>query len=205
MKHRAVDVVLLLVILIGGVLAWRTDRTRSRLQDEYVRLSEITGELSIVDPSQVCIKALKTDDKMHYAWRVYFPPNYSQTLTTNTGSSHGSSSSAAADFIARVSFREDKSGTLQVFTRFAGGSSTMTVGDQELARLLRDRWNEVLVEQMGAEKVVTIDQSKAAFLLRLRLPSDLREATRTKLASSLDKSLGPVLFEIRLGRDAQQP
>jgi hypothetical protein len=142
---------------------------------------------------------------MQFAWRVYYPPNYAQKLTHNSGGSVHSTSSGSSEFLGRVIFREDKNGMLQVFTRFANGSTRVTGGDQELARLLHDRWNEIRVEQLGADKTVAIDPAQSACLLRLTLPSDLEAATKNKLPRPLGKYEGPVLYELWLGPKAFQP
>jgi hypothetical protein len=59
MKHRAVDLVLLLVALLGGILAFQTGRQQSRLRGEHERLSRITGDLPILFELQLGPKGSK--------------------------------------------------------------------------------------------------------------------------------------------------
>jgi hypothetical protein len=74
MKHRVLDLYLLIAALIGGTLAWQTGRERSRLSEKYDEPARVTGDLPIADASKVHVRALDTGDPMHFAWRVYYPP-----------------------------------------------------------------------------------------------------------------------------------
>ena len=149
MKHRVLDLFLLTIVIIGGALAWQTGRERSRLSAEHARLARITGDLPVEDPSKVYVQALETGDPMHFAWRVYHPPNYKHILSHGNGGGTTFFSSSA-EFIARVVFREDDEGQLQLYTNFSGGSSLSPFGDEDLAELLHDRWDKIRVEQLGA-------------------------------------------------------
>src|SRR6185436_11697936 len=85
MKQRVLNLFLILVAVLGGLLAWQSGRERGRLQAECARLLAITGDLSIDDPSKVYIRALDTREPLHFAWRVYLPPNYQQILWYSEG------------------------------------------------------------------------------------------------------------------------
>src|SRR5690349_2510660 len=107
MMRNAVDLVLLAVVLVGGVLAWRAGHERARLAAHYGRLVDAAGELPADDPSLVYLKALDTGDPLHFAWRVHLPAstNLEVRCSTGNGWSGGSwSGSAPTDFIARVRF-----------------------------------------------------------------------------------------------------
>ena len=203
MKFRFSDIVLLLVILIGGILAWQTGRERSRLWGSFERLSRKTGDLAVGDPSKVYVQALKTNDPMHFAWRVYTPPDYKQLLKSNSGNSMSAWSTESRDFIARVRFREDDQGRLQVYTRFHGGSSRMSLGDKELAGLVHGRWDKIRVEQLGLGEVATIDPDQPAVFLRLTMPEDMQAEARKKLPTYAQKTHVPNLFELKL--DPEKP
>lgn len=206
MKHGTRDLLLLLVLCLGGLLAWRADRERGRLQREHLRLAGMTGDLPIADPSKVYVRALETGDRLHFAWRVYLPPNYSQILKTKSGDLQSSSwSSGPSQFIARVRIREDKQGVLQIYTRFAGGSSTMRLGDQALGELLRGRREDIAVEQSGARGIVAIAPDQQAVLLRLTLPEDIQAAARKTLSPWTLEHFVPVLFELKLDPKATRP
>src|SRR3954447_22163269 len=123
MKHRILDVILLLTVLIGGVLAWQTGRERGRLAERHRHLARVTGDLPIEDPSKVYVLALDTGEELHYAWRIYFPRNARLIVTDNAGSQSSSWSSTPAEFIARVRIREDDQRRFEVYYRFLSGSS----------------------------------------------------------------------------------
>ena len=110
MMRRAVDLILLLVFLVGGVWAWTTGRERGRLEVDYKRLVRATGDLTIPEATKVYLRALDTGEPLHFAWRVYLPPHYQFAMRTNSGSMSMSSNSTAQEFIARVRFREDDQG-----------------------------------------------------------------------------------------------
>jgi hypothetical protein len=171
-KRYAIDLILLVVIAVGGVYAWPSVRELSALRAEHARLTRITGKLTIGDPSKIHLQAIDTGDAMNFAWRVYLPANYTLMLREKTGS--GSSwNSEAQQFIARVGFRENKDGVLLSYTHFAGGSGQSTLGQPELARFLHGRWNKLKVEQLGRDGTVTLDTDKSAVLLRITLPEDM--------------------------------
>ncbi len=205
MKHRVWELFLLLVVVVGGILAWNTGRQRSRLQAEYQRLSRLTGDIPIADPTQVYMRAIETGEPLHFAWRVYLPPNYRQIVTDSSGSSSSSWSSGATEFITRVRFREDEQGLLQVHTRFSGGSGRMSLGDQSLAKLLRGRWDKIHVEQLGGDDLITLKPDQSAVLLRLTLPDDIQNESREKLNSHIQERCVPVLFELQLGPKISKP
>jgi hypothetical protein len=205
MKHRVLDLFLVLTIAAGGVLAWQTGRERSRLEAQHARLVRTTGDLPVGDASKVHVLALDAADKAHFAWRMYFPPKTQQVLRGRHGGSSTSWSSGPSEFIARVRFREDDQGILNVYTHFGGSSSRMGIGDKALAGLLRGRWDRVRVEQLGALDLAVIKPDQPAVLLRLTLPDDLQREAAEKLPSYERSRFVPVLFELNLGPEASKP
>jgi hypothetical protein len=205
MKHRAIDWLLLLAFLIGGALAWRNGRERSRLAEKHARLARLTGELPVADPAKVSVQALDTGEPLHFAWRVYYPPNYTQVLRHSDGGSGTSWAGRSSEFIARVVFREDEQGLLQVYTHFSGGSSRSSFGDKALAELLRGRWDRIRVEQLGAPKLAVLKRDQPAIVLRLTLPDDLQAEARKRLDPALQKRYVPVLYEVTLGPETSNP
>lgn len=103
--QRIFEITLLVVIVVGGVVLWRTTVQRDELQREHDRLSAKIGVLVIKDPAQVHLRAIDTGDPMHFAWRAYFPANYRWSYTSKSGSG-GSSSSSPMETILRVRLRE---------------------------------------------------------------------------------------------------
>lgn len=203
-KHRALDLVLLLVALVGGFFALQNGRQLRQLRAEYERLSKITGDLPISDAAKVHVRALETGERLHFAWRVYLPPNYRVVVWNSSGSS-SSWRSDSCQFIARVRFREDEQGRLQAYTRFSGSSSCMKLGDSKLAELLHDRWDKIQVEQLGAPGLAVLAPDQSAVLLRLTLPDELQQASREKLPPWMQGHLVPTLFELHLGPEATKP
>jgi hypothetical protein len=203
-KHRALDLILLLVALSGGFLALQNGRQLRQLRAEYERLSTITGDLPISDASKVHVRALETGERLHFAWRVYLPANYRAVISNASGSS-SSWTSNSCQFIARVRLRENEQGMLQAYTRFSGGSSCMGLGDSTLAKLLHDHWDKIQVEQLGAPGLAVIAPGQSAVLLRLTLPDELQKASREKLPPWMQGHFVPTLFELHLGPEATKP
>jgi hypothetical protein len=205
MKHKAFDLLLLIVVLGGGVLAWQTGRERSRLEGNYQRLVRKTGDLAIKDASRVYLRSIETGEALHFAWRVYFPRNYKQVLRLSSGGVSTSWSSASSEFIARVRFRQDEQGVLQVYTHFSSGSDRMSLGDKTLTELLRDRWDKIKVEQLEEADLAATGPDQSAVLLRLTLLDDLQPEARKKLSPDALRHCLPVLFELDLGPEASNP
>jgi hypothetical protein len=208
MKPRAFDVILLPVVFIGGLLTWQAARERSRLSERYARLARITGDHPIADPSKVHLQALDTDEPMHFAWRVYLPPNYTTVVTGRCFSEEVSSRSwvgpspgtGPSDFIGRVRFRvEPQEGAMQVSTRFGRGESVRGIAHKALAERLRAGWDRVRVEQLGAPGLAVLEPNQPAVLLRLTLPDDLQEEARKW------GDFGSVLFELAFDPKATIP
>jgi hypothetical protein len=130
MRLKLLDIILLLVIAIGGFLALRSAQEHFLLRQEYTRLVQITGDLPIGDSKKLHLRAIDTRDPMNYALRVYLPPNFKWELRSISGNSSSSGSTRSRDFIARVRFRVDEQGVLQVYTHFLDGSSVTRLGDE---------------------------------------------------------------------------
>jgi hypothetical protein len=205
MKLRLVDILLLAVIAVGCVYVWNTGQERSRLTAHYARLTAITGDLKITDPTKVHIQALETDDPMHFAWRVYYPPNYKQLLQSNNGYGGTQWSRESQEFIARVRFRPNGDGDMEVYTRFAGGSSQGTFGNKQLAKLLVDHWDTIDVEQLGATGLTTLEPDKSAVILRLSLSKEVEAQARTTLSPYMQERFVPVFYELGLGPKSAKP
>jgi hypothetical protein len=205
--RQVVELVLIVAIAIGGYLAWQTGQERARLQRTFDRLARKAGDLEIGDPNQVHLRAFPTGEPLHFAWRVYLPASYPARVRVQTGRlfrEASGSRSRPLEFIARVRFREDENGVLNVYWKFAGYDRRESVGDRAFATLLRGRWNELAAEQLGADGLVALDPDRMNTLLRLRLPADLQEYAKTALSPDQRKELVPVFFELQLGSPASQ-
>ena len=100
----------------------------------------------------------------------------------------------AQEFITRVRFQRDDRGTMQVYAHFSHGSTLRILGDERLAELLRGRWGEVGVEQLGSPEVAVLKPDQSAVMLRLSLPKDLQAEVREKLPDQASLVV-PVLFD----------
>jgi hypothetical protein len=199
MKHWVLNGLLLLVVLSGAIMAWRSGRERSRLTERFARLVRATGDLTVADPSLVYLRAVETGEPLHYAWRVYFPPNYNQIMSSRNGMTSSGSSSSASEFLSRVRLRPDDRGAMQVYTHFANGSSISSIDGPQLTELLRGRWDKVRVEMIGSPEVASLKPNQHAVLLRLTLPDDLIDEAKKKFSPDDQKRCVPVLFELELG------
>jgi hypothetical protein len=201
MPIRLLNAVLLIATVIGGVFAYRAATKRQRLLTERTRLEKKVGSMPIGDPSKVHVRALETGEELHFAWRVYLPAFFNSRWEYGSGGSSLSSHPATEEFIARVRLRENEDGRLDVFTKLGGGSARLGLGNQQLADLLRDRWDEVRVEQLGSDGVAVIDADEIVTLLRLTLSDDLKREAAEKLEGHFAKRFQTVLFDVRFGPD----
>jgi hypothetical protein len=204
MKHKLFDWFLVLVVLVGGVLAWQTGRERGRLTVRHGRLALLTGDLPAVDATKVYLRAVDTGEPLHFAWRVYLPPSYSQQVSC--ASMAGILGSAtASEFIARVRIRLDDQGIMEVYTHFGNFSSRSNLGSKVLAELLRGRWHKVTVEQLGAPELVALVPNQPAVLLRLALADDLMDEAKKTFSSNDQTQFVPILYELDLGPKPRIP
>jgi hypothetical protein len=204
MLIRLLNTVILIAAVIGGVLAYRAAKERQQLLAERRRLEKKVGSLPVDDPAKVHVRALETGEELHFAWRVYLPaaPNLRWKCSSGGSSCYSCySSSGATDFIARVRVRENEQGRFDVFTKQPSGSGRMGLGDEQLADLLRDRWKEVRVEQLGVDGVAVIDANEVSTLLRLTLSDDLKREADQKLKKHFAKRFQTALFDVRFGSD----
>jgi hypothetical protein len=206
MMRNVIDLVLLAFVLAGGVLAWQAGDERARLAAHHDRLVAAAGELPVDDPTLIYLKALDTGDPLHFAWRVHLPANSKLNVRSRTGS--GSSGGAwlclhPMDFIARVRFREDREGMVNVYTKFSPGSSQSGIGPPGLARLLRERARELNVEQAGKRGVAVLDPkaTKPTVILRVALPESLRQ----KPPPDLPAQFVPNIVEMTVGPPGSLP
>ncbi len=202
MIRRAVELLLIAVVLVGGVMAWRTGRERARLGAEYARLAKAAGDLTITDPTKIHILALDTGEPLHFAWRIYLPPKSKFVLRDSSGSGQTWDQYGDGDeFIARIRIREDPSdGQLRVYHSFAGGSGTQGLGgNRALANFIRGRETEILVEQVGVGTTAVFDPEHETKLLRLTIPDGLKAKAREMIDPAELERLLPDLFTWEIG------
>jgi hypothetical protein len=200
MKLRVVDILLLAVIAVGGVFVWKTGQERSRLTARYGRLAAITGELKITDTTKVHFQALETDDPMHFAWRIYYPPKY-KPLIAGDDYDGGWWSKEPTESIGRVRFHVTERGDLDHYVRFPGGGQWGLREPGAPAKFLIDHWNELQIEQIGTDGLAVVNLDETVSLLRITFPDDLRAEAETLFP----ERLVPVYYELKLGPDAAKP
>lgn len=205
MRRRAFDLILVLAIVVGGGLAWTSGQERSRLTREHARLARATGDLAIGDPKQIHLVALDTGEPLNFAWRAYFPPGYDQLLGMGKGRQSTNLLTGPGESISRLRIRENESGNLEYYASFSGGGSWWSYGDKALADLLRGRWDQVRVEQLGSDGVASLDPSKPGVLLRLILPEAMQDEARRKLDPATIDQYVPELLQIQLGPRVARP
>ena len=175
------------------------------MEARYHRLAGITGDLKITDPTKVYIQALETDDPMHFAWRIYYPPNYKQMLQNGNGFGGTRWSSGSSEFIARVRFRPNESGYMEVYTRFAGGSSRggFEIGSSlNCSSIIGTRFTS---NSWLATGLTELEPDESAVLLKLSLPEEIEAQARKTLSPSMQKSFIPVVYELGLGPKTAKP
>ena len=198
MPMRPLNAILLMAVVIGGVLTYRADVKRQRLLTEHSRLEEKFLSLPLEDPSKMHVRALETGEELHFAWRVYSPAGY-YCRWWNSGGGSPWQTTNAEEVVVRVRLREDEHGVLRVFVKQAGGSSLSEVGNRQVADLLRDRWDEVEVEQLGSDGVAVVDADEITTLLRLTLSDDLKRELDRKLGADYTRRYQRALLHVRFG------
>ena len=111
----------------------------------------------------------------------------------------------ARDFIARIRFRRNERGELEVYSNLLGPNSVSRVGNKHLAELLFDRPDALRVEQLGASELVMLTQDQSAVLLRVTLADEMQAEARKKLSPDDQERYLPDLFRIDLGPDSPAP
>lgn len=201
MITRLINLTLLVGAVVGGLLALKSGRVHNALLQEHRRLERKVGDLDVADPSKAYLRSIATDDPLHFAWRVYLPAGFHARWETGSGYS-SSANSNSREFIARVRFREDEHGMLSMFTKQGGGSSSGGYGNKKVADLVRGRWNEMRIEQLGSDGVVVVDPDEVVSLLRLTLSEEMKAEAKETLSRHYAKRFQDVFFEFRFGANS---
>ena len=200
MPMKVLKTCLFIVAVVGGVLTYRASREHQRLTVEYDRLEKLVGDITVDDPTRMHVRALDTGEDLHFAWRVYLPAGFRTRWDQSNGIGTCSQQRRdSCEFIARVRFWEEKDGRLGVFCKKASGSGHSSLGDQKLAELLRGRWDEIQVEQLGSDGLAVVESDEVAVMLRLTLSDELKREADRKLKKFWSKHWQTELFSLRLG------
>jgi hypothetical protein len=191
MIRRLFDLLLLILLLVGGYQAWSTGRERSRLQDEFHRLVMATGDFTVGDPTKIHILAIPTGEPLHFAWRIYLPPNHTFVKFRNRMWAGTDQGTKPVEFIGRVRFIEDH-GIIKAYDFFKSGSKHVDeIGGMKLADFLRGRWDQLQVEQAGAQGLVAFDPKTPALILRVAMPPAMLAEARQKFPEEMDRFFDP--------------
>ena len=98
--------------------------------------------------------------------------------------------------------RERADGHLELFQKFAGGSSRGGLGNLILSKILKGHWDKISVEQIGSAGLVVLEPDASVDLLTLTLPEDLMDEARKSLPGDPIIKFLPTLFRLHLGPDA---
>jgi hypothetical protein len=198
--QRVIEIVLILIIAIGGAFLLPILMKLYGLQRELDHLTQKTGCLTITDPTKVHIRAIDTGEPLHFAWQAYFPANYSFSYTTNSGSgsnSHG----LPRETILRVRIRE-VDGRLMIYQRLGGGGGGAIGGSAKLIELLKehpDALQKLRVERLAADGLMVFDVGESHTLLKISLPPDLQAEAKEKFEKREYNRIVPTVEWIRFG------
>jgi hypothetical protein len=198
MKTRLVQVVLVILLIVGLVKDFQKGDKRQELQKEYLRLADKTGDFEIDDPDKVYIIALKTDDPLHFLWRIHTPKNYSYQYST-IGGGGGGWNVNSVDKIVQTRLRKSDTGNLELYTNFLNGSGRMRFAEPPQTDWFLSHVNQFKVEQLGVGHAVVVDPTERFTLLKVAIPDEL--AKDPILQNEFDSSSGglTLLFELAAG------
>lgn len=215
MRYRLLDAILLLIALAGGVFIWWTGQEQARIRAKIERLTRTAGDLVVTDPSRVHVMALDTGEPLHFAWRLYLPADYGlvprgtlpDSVSVSPAPVGGSPAPSfpSRELIVRVRFRESAEGRLNLYKTHEHGSDRTQFGTVSLAKVLHDRFDKVLVEQLGTRAPVSVGVDEPLDLLSLRLPADIEADYLKEMSPAERAKYNPQFFQFFFGPDAKQP
>lgn len=198
--QRIIEIVLIVIIAIGGAFLFPTLMKLYGMQREYNHLAQKMASLGVTDHTKVHIRAIDTGEPLHFAWQAYFPANYSFAYTTKSG--NGSKASGApVHTILRVRLRE-VDGHLMIDKRFGGGTSRTTSGVPKLIEFLNEHpgaLQKLRVEQLAVDEMMVFDVSETHTLLKISLPPDLQAKAKEKFEKREYDQIVPTIEWIRFG------
>lgn len=199
--QRILEIVLIVIIAIGGAFLLPILMQLHGLQRELDHLTQKTGCLTLTDPTKVHIRAIDTGEPLHFAWQAYFPANYSFSYTTKSGSG-SSARGLPVETILRVRIRE-VDGHLMIDKRLGGGGgSRSSAGSAKLIELLKehpDALQKLRVERLAANGLMVFDVSETHTLLRISLPPELQAEAKEKFEKREYDRIVPTIEWIRFG------
>ena len=199
------DISLIVLTLVGGFFAVQSGRQRSLLSSQVARIEKRIGTLPISDPRLVHICALETENRLEFKWRIYLPANYKMTRfqqSNSSGSSSGGMHTAnPTEMIARVHFREDN-GQIECYSNF-GSSSSLEAHQQSMhATMLREKVDQLKIEQLGKDGPVTFEPDEAFTILRITVPKELLESMKSRFDDLRQETLSDEIIRVQFLKQA---
>lgn len=200
MRIRIVDAALAIATIVGAIIAVNSASKLHALQQEHTRLSRTTGDLNISDPGQAHVLALDTGEPLHFAWRVYAPAGHMMIAESSNGGSSTSSAfnSRPHEFIGRVRISKHRTRGIAVYHNFGNGAGFRTFASAETFEFLREHWNELDIEQLGADATAHIQPGESVTVLRIRLPENLAAESSKRSAVGNSGRLNPDVYTLRM-------
>ena len=161
----------------------QSGQQRASLSSQVARIEKRIGTLPISDPRLVHIRALETENRLEFAWRIYFPANFKMMrviYSDSSGSGWGRMQiSNPKEIIAKVQFRENN-GRVECYSDFGQASTVMELRQPIHAALLREKMDQLKIEQLGKDGLVTFEPDEEFTVLRITVPKDLQESMKSK-------------------------
>ncbi len=205
MTSRFILIALLLLLAVGLYRDFSIGSERDRLQSQYQRLKSVAGELDIADPSKIYIQALKSDDPLHWSWRVYTPPKCSIHFKGSTVVIP-ISMREANDFIVHLALQKDVEGRVQTYfglstlsnSGFTAISSRGLRGAKDYSDWLFEHKNDINVAQLEIGKVFVLEPTETIDLLTLTLPDSLKHEPIAQKSPFETPDRLPLIFQLTL-------
>lgn len=113
-------------------------------------------------------------------------------LNSLGSSSSQNSTIKPTEMIARISLRGDN-GLAGCFSSF-GFATSVTIGKWPIyAGLLREKRNQLEIEQLGKNKLVTFEPDEEFMLLRIAIPIEMLEEMKSKDESGFENLSGEIV------------
>lgn len=200
MSSKAINTTLLVATVIGALLAYRAGKEHREVLAEHTRLEAKVGRLPIRDRSKLHVLALETGDDLCCAWRIYVPADFALCNHSSRGQrGHGAGHARPYECVYRLRLRESGDGVLQAYEDFSGSSTLGDIGDREFAEFIRGRWNEVVIEQLGANEIAVVDADEVATLFRITFSKELKKDVERKFGNFFMGDDGNSFYSIRIG------
>ncbi len=197
-RRLTLDAALIAAIAILGYINVSTGLERSRLAAIIAAAPPPPADFRIGDRSRRHVQAIRTLDPHQFAWLVHLPPGTAEARASTGDRIAGGDRIDHSEMVVRIGFRELPDAGFAIDARYDGHPATSRLGDAALGRLLRGRWDQLVVEQAGRDRPLVADSEAPTTLLRLALPPDLIAEARATL-SLADWPSFPVLYEFTIG------